>query len=113
MFLMDRPPCPLPAPRLVTPWLPPLPTPKSSDRRSTSDKTGQATRLRWRLKLVARYGAVCHLCGLPIDLELRWPNPLCFVRDHVRPRSRGGPDTLRNQRPAHKRCNESRGNKPL
>jgi len=48
-----------------------------------------------------------------IDLELRWPHPQSFTRDHVRPRSLGGRDSLANQRPAHKLCNEKRGNKPL
>lgn len=90
-----------------------------SARRSTSDKTGQATRARIRRALLKRYGPYCWLClaggkteaEAEIDLELRFPDPLCFTRDHVKPRSKGGSDAIANQRPAHKVCNESRGNR--
>lgn len=89
---------------------------RPSNRRSTSSKTGQATRDRWRKKIIAKYGAKCWLClalGLIddaiIDMDLRVPDPRAFTRDHVKPRSLGGRDSLANQRPAHKVCNESRG----
>jgi 5-methylcytosine-specific restriction endonuclease McrA len=92
---------------------------RSSDRRSTSDKTGQATRAAWRVRLVKRYGAMCHIClaaGVTdwravIDLELAHPAPLSFSRDHLKPRSLGGNDTTRNQRPAHRLCNNRRGSR--
>lgn len=49
------------------------------------------------------YGAVCWLCGFPGST----------TADHVIPRSLGGAVyDLRNLAPAHKRCNESRGNRP-
>jgi 5-methylcytosine-specific restriction endonuclease McrA len=48
------------------------------------------------------YGRVCWLCGLPGATSA----------DHVIPRSkRGAVYDLRNLAPAHKRCNESRGNR--
>ena len=113
IYLADRPVCTFPDPRLATVRrLARVPAPKLSSRRSTSDKTGQHTRARWRRILVARYGPSCHLCAGDIDLELRWPDPKCFTRDHLKPRRAGGRDTIRNQRPAHKVCNESRGAKP-
>ncbi len=95
--------------------------PKSSARRSTSDKTGQHTRHAWRVKLLKKYGGHCHLCvaaGVDermsaIDLTLSWPDRMCFTRDHVKPRSMGGRDSLANQRPAHRWCNESRGSKTV
>jgi len=95
--------------------------PRPSSRRSTSDKTGQGTRDMWRRVLVAKYGRVCHICWAAgvtdqratIDLELKWPHPQCFTRDHIKPRSQGGRDTKRNQRPAHKLCNERRGHRPM
>lgn len=49
---------------------------------------------------LARYGTVCHLCG----------RPGATTADHLVPRSRGGDDSLENLRPAHARCNSSRGN---
>lgn len=48
------------------------------------------------------YGTVCWLCGLPGATSA----------DHVIPRSKGGAVyDLMNLGPAHKRCNESRGNR--
>lgn len=52
---------------------------------------------------LATYGTVCHLCG----------RPGATTADHVLPRSRGGENVLANLRPAHGRCNSSRGNMPL
>ena len=92
-----------------------------SARRSTEDKTGQATRARWRAQIIARWGAYCWLCVLDgkglwrsrINLRLKWPHPRCFTRDHVIPRSRGGTNDISNQRGAHKICNELRGNREV
>lgn len=90
--------------------------------RGTTDKTGQATRQRIREKLIKIHGAFCHLCllwGLPperaaIDLTIPFPDPLCFTRDHVKPRSlKGSLHSVQNQRPAHNRCNTFRGNKTM
>ena len=49
-----------------------------------------------------RFGLVCWLCGLPG----------ANTADHIVPRSKGGAVyNLLNLAPAHKRCNESRGNR--
>jgi 5-methylcytosine-specific restriction endonuclease McrA len=126
-FLAPRPECEFPSFLPVPQWARPARREHNrgrtqpSSRRSTSDKTGEATRRRLREALVGKWGPVCHICwsaGVTdhravIDLELKWPHPQSFTRDHVRPRSLGGRDSLANQRPAHKVCNEKRGNKPL
>ncbi|QDF17443.1 HNH endonuclease [Gordonia phage Coeur] len=52
---------------------------------------------------LATYGVVCHLCG----------RPGATTADHVIPRSRHGPDALDNLRPAHRLCNQRRGDMPL
>jgi hypothetical protein len=56
------------------------------------------------------YGAICHLCDLPIDLEAPrwtalkgWQNGLHI--DHVVPISKNGDDTIENVRPSHGFCN--------
>lgn len=49
------------------------------------------------------WGTVCHLCG----------QPGADTADHLLPRSHGGDDSLDNLRPAHHRCNSSRGNRPI
>lgn len=102
--------------------LPAVATPRVKGPRGNSDKAGQATRQRIKEKLLKSWGPYCHLCrhwGLPkalaaIDLELKAPHPECFTRDHVKPRSLGGHlYSIRNQRPAHNRCNSFRGNKTM
>jgi 5-methylcytosine-specific restriction endonuclease McrA len=56
------------------------------------------------------HGAVCHICGNPIDLTLDrrigkegWEMSLHI--DHVIPISKGGPDKLSNVKPSHGKCN--------
>jgi len=55
--------------------------------------------------ILAEFGMVCHLCGHVIA---SWKD-LNF--DHVIPLARGGPHTYDNIRPAHERCNKSKGAK--
>lgn len=56
-----------------------------------------------RAACLATYGTLCHLCG----------RPGATSADHVVPRSKGGPDSLENLRPAHRSCNSQRGDMPL
>ena len=54
-------------------------------------------------KTLDSYGLICWLCGLPG----------ATTADHIVPRSKGGAVyDLANLGPAHKHCNESRGNRP-
>lgn len=57
---------------------------------------------------IARRQPPCALCGQPIDYSLPWPDPKCFVVDHIVPIARGGTDTLDNKQPAHHDCNRSK-----
>lgn len=56
---------------------------------------------------------VCWLCGhwIPEDVPLN--HPLEYTVDHIDPRSRGGPPTMENTRPAHRRCNSRKGAKTI
>lgn len=64
-------------------------------------------------QLLETYGSNCYICNKPIDLTLPrqgsnstyslWP-------DHVMPLSRGGENTIRNVRPCHRKCNQSKYN---
>lgn len=130
-YLTDRPRCELPEVVRINRWhRPPArdrsqgraePRRRSNDRRSSMDKTGQATRLAQRVQILAVYGNICHICvanGITdhratIDLLLPWPDVRCFTRDHVIPRSKGGSDEIWNLRPAHHECNRDRGNGPV
>ena len=59
-------------------------------------------------------GDPCHLCGKPIDYTLPAGHPMSFEIDELTPYSRGGdPFSRENTAPAHRICNQRRGNKPI
>ena len=65
-------------------------------------------------KRVAAEGAPCHLCGKPIDYSLPAGHPMSFELDEIVPVSKGGdPFAKDNVAPAHRTCNQRRGNRPL
>jgi 5-methylcytosine-specific restriction endonuclease McrA len=64
---------------------------------------------RLRPRLLERYGGRCGICTLPIDLALPWNHPLALTIDHIHPVSAGGSDDESNLWPAHRRCNEEKG----
>lgn len=125
-YLTDRPRCEFPMPipmgtRIGRSYGNRVRKPRNNNRRSSMDKTGQATRQRQRDLIIKTWGPVCHICwanGITdhravIDLALPWPDPRCFTRDHVIPRSRGGEASIENLRPAHHQCNRDRGDGPV
>jgi 5-methylcytosine-specific restriction endonuclease McrA len=57
-------------------------------------------------------GVICVLCGQPIDLSLKWPDPMCFTADHITPVDKGG-HNLGPLQPMHATCNRARGTKDL
>jgi 5-methylcytosine-specific restriction endonuclease McrA len=57
-------------------------------------------------------GALCWLCGVPIDINAPPRSPRSGTLDHVRPLSKGGHPTDReNVRAACHSCNSGRGNR--
>ena len=65
-------------------------------------------------KQVAAEGMPCHICGRPINYSLPPGDPMSFELDEIIPVSRGGDPLDRgNVAPAHRICNQKRGNKPL
>lgn len=70
-------------------------------------------RRRYRAEAIAKWnknGGTCWLCGGPIDLNRKFPDPLSLEADHVIPVSVGG-HVLGRVEPAHRICNIRRGNK--
>lgn len=68
-------------------------------------------RARYRAHAEA-HALACWLCRQPIDYRLR-RGPASWSLDHRIPLSKGGPLLdWTNFRPAHLRCNSSRGNGP-
>ena len=63
---------------------------------------------------VADEGLPCHLCGLPIDYSLPAGDPMSYELDELVPVSKGGdPFSRENVAPAHRICNQRRGNRDL
>lgn len=56
------------------------------------------------------WGWVCHLCGEGISRHAGKDDWMKVTLDHVIPLSRGGTHTWDNVRPAHRKCNERKGN---
>lgn len=69
-----------------------------------------ATRDKHRA-IVARGHPPCGICGQPIDYTLRWPDPRCYVVDHVVPLAAGGLDVLSNKQAAHRDCNRAKADR--
>lgn len=65
-------------------------------------------------QLLSTYGTDCYLCNGPLDLDAPRKGPgseYSLWPDHVVPTSKGGENTIRNVRPCHRKCNESKRNK--
>lgn len=76
-------------------------TKRAAVKKATGQYSGS---YRARAKLVRETALVCHLCGDGARVNDSW------VADHANPGSLGSVAELL---PAHKSCNEKRGNKPL
>lgn len=70
---------------------------------------GRSSLLRKKHRtIIARSKPNCYICGQPIDYELRFPDPGCFVVDHVVPVAKGGSDQIENKKAAHNACNSKK-----
>ena len=69
-----------------------------------------ATRDKHR-NTIAQHHPPCHWCKEPIDYEAHHHHPNSFQVDHVIPIAAGGPDTLDNKVPSHRRCNRAKSDK--
>jgi hypothetical protein len=72
---------------------------------NTPRNTTQRDRDRAR---IAKTKANCGICGDPIDYTLKWPDPMCFVVDHVKAVTKGGADRITNKQAAHNTCNSTK-----
>lgn len=79
-------------------------------RRRRAKKRANGWERYTEAQVLEMHGAVCHICGDPIDLTLDrkignegWEMSLHI--DHVIPISKGGPDKLSNVKPSHGKCN--------
>lgn len=74
-------------------------------------RTNGARRNKLRAR-VAAMGEPCHICHQPIDYSLPAGHPMSYELDEIVPVSRGGdPYDPRNVGPAHRLCNQRKGNR--
>lgn len=63
-------------------------------------------------KIIYASQGVCAICGRPVDLSLKRPDPLAPSLDHIIPVSKGGhPSALQNLQLVHMCCNRQKGDK--
>jgi 5-methylcytosine-specific restriction endonuclease McrA len=62
-----------------------------------------------RADIFERDGYVCQLCGEPIDMTIKTPDPGSASIDHIIPVCRGGTDDPENVHAAHLGCNFKKG----
>lgn len=78
--------------------------------------TGRSTTTRDRDRAaIRRTKPPCGICGEDINYELKWPDLMCYVVDHIEPL---GPapspqriaelDVLSNKQAAHNKCNRDK-----
>lgn len=89
---------------------------RRAERRRNARKRNNGVAKYTEQQVLDLHGTDCHICKLPIDFNApRLPGKhgweLGFHIDHLIPISKGGPDTLQNVKPAHGRCNISKGSK--
>jgi 5-methylcytosine-specific restriction endonuclease McrA len=63
--------------------------------------------------LRARDGALCWLCGKPMDFAAKPNSPTAWSIEHLLSQSLGGPDRLENMVLCHPGCNRILGNRSL
>lgn len=90
---------------------------------SSNPRYGKRYAARDKLRKRVKYeGRPCAICGKPIDYSLTtWidpkdgrtkPHPMCYELDEIVPISLGGsPFDYDNVQPAHRICNQRKGNK--
>ena len=77
-----------------------------SNPRYANGARRRGIRERWRA-----IGAPCALCGKAIQYDLPAGHPMSFEVDEIVPVSRGGdPLDFSNTQPAHRICNQRKGN---
>ncbi|MBQ9031853.1 MAG: HNH endonuclease [Parasporobacterium sp.] len=75
------------------------------------DRIGEhRTALEKNKKIIFQMQNICGICGLPVDMSLKYPDPMSRTVDHIIPIDKGGhPSDLSNLQLAHRYCNRQKG----
>ncbi len=84
-------------------------------RRALPGAANKERREALRRQLFESQDGLCHLCGKPMTLKRNGTStsPSFATFDHIEPKSNGGRSHHTNLALAHRKCNNSRGSKPL
>lgn len=82
---------------------------QEKNRRRRAAKRGGAWEPYTLHEIAERDGFACALCGDPVPMDVKVPEPLAPTIDHIVAVSRGGDDTKANVQLAHFRCNSVKG----
>lgn len=64
-----------------------------------------------RARILATQG-ICGICGKPVDMSIKYPDPLSPTVDHIIPINKGGhPTDINNLQLAHRWCNRMKSDK--
>lgn len=72
------------------------------------DSSAEYQRNRTKLKNAGPH--LCYFCGKPVNLDVKYPHPMSFAVQHIKPRSLGGGHEYENLAACHMRCNAREGN---
>lgn len=63
-------------------------------------------------KIILKTQNTCGICGKPVDVRIKAPDPLSPVVDHIIPINKGGhPSSMDNLQLAHWTCNRQKSDK--
>ena len=80
-----------------------------------ADRSGEfRTEFEKNRRIILRTQQLCGICGQPVDMSRRYPDPLSPTVDHIIPLAKGGhPSDLANLQLAHRWCNRAKSDKLL
>lgn len=99
------------------PTLSPLEKAEQERVRLVAEKRAERLRVDYRARAVhegeqfdrrdvfIRDNWTCHICGLPVERDKKYPYPTAPVLDHIKPLVKGGEHSMDNTACAHSRCN--------
>ena len=80
---------------------------RRADRRGTHE-----TQFRKNQQTIYKTQEICGICGRPVDMSLKFPDPMSRCIDHIVPISRGGhPSAMSNLQLAHLVCNREKSDR--
>lgn len=84
-----------------------------SDSMQRPDRTGpHRAQFERNKKIILKTQNTCGICGRPVDLTLKSPDPMSACIDHIVPVSKGGhPSDIENLQLAHWACNRAKSDK--